>query len=90
MRVERRTVPVSYPVGTDIVAVTRLEVVGTYVAEMAKATAALIKETSAGFEPVEYQVDFDALHSQRSFYGLLLLELRNLIGDATLSITALD
>ena len=87
--VERRTVPVSYPVGTELVAVTRLEVVGTYGAQMAKSTALLVRESGAGFGPVEYQVDFDAVHSQRAFYAMLLEELNELIGKAALSITAL-
>ena len=89
MSVERRTVPVTYPADIDIVAVTRLEVRGVYGIEMARSVAAAIFETGAAFRPVEYQVDFDTLLSQRSFYRLLLLELRNIIGDAKLSITAL-
>ena len=89
MRVERRTVPVTYPTGTTIVAVTRLEVLGVYGVDMAKAVAAAISTEGAAFQPVEYQVDFDARNSQRPFYGLLLTELRGLIGDADLSITAL-
>ena len=89
MSVERRTVPVTYPADIDIVAVTRLEIRGVYGVEMAMSVAAAILETGAPFRPVEYQVDFDTLFSQRSFYRLLLLELRNIIGDAELSITAL-
>lgn len=89
MAVERRTVPVTYPIGTTIVAVARLEVRGVYGVDMAKAVAAAISTEGAAFQPVEYQVDFDARHSQRPFYRLLLSELRGLIGDADLSITAL-
>lgn len=87
--VERRTVPVTYPIGTTIVAVARLEVRGVYGVDMAKAVAAAISTEGAAFHPVEYQVDFDARNSQRPFYRLLLTELRGLIGDADLSITAL-
>lgn len=87
--VERRTVPVSYPVGTEMVAVVRLEVTGTYGAAMAKSVALLIRETGAAFAPVEYQVDFDALYSQRAFYSMLLEQLNELTGEAALSITAL-
>ena len=89
MRVERRTVPVTYPTGATIVAVARLEVRGVYGVDMARAVAAAISTEGAAFQPVEYQVDFDARHSQRPFYRLLLDELRGLIGDADLSITAL-
>ena len=89
MAVERRTVPITYPAGMAIVAVTRLEVGGVYGLDMAKAVAAAIRAEGAPFLPVEYQVDFDARHSQRPFYRLLLSELRGLIGDAELSITAL-
>ena len=89
MTVERRTVPVTYPVGTTVVAVTRLEVRGVHGIDMAKAVAAAISVEGEAFRPVEYQVDFDARRSQRPFYGLLLSELRSLIGDAGLSITAL-
>ena len=88
-KVERRTTPVSYPVGTELVAVIRLEVAGTYGARMAKSTARLVRESGAGFGPVEYQVDFDAVYSQRAFYAMLLEELNELIGEAALSITAL-
>lgn len=89
MAVERRTVPVTYPIGTTIVAVTRLEVRGVHGVEMAKAVAAAINTEGRAFQPVEYQVDFDARNSQRPFYGLLLSALRGLVGDADLSITAL-
>ena len=88
MRVERRTVTVAYPVGTEVVAVTRLEIAGIYDAKMAKAVALQIEEVGSPFEPVEYQVDFDALQSQRPFYRMLVRELRKLIGDKALSITA--
>ena len=89
LTVEHRTVPVTYPVGTDLVAVTRLEVKGVYGTDVARDVAQAIKAAGAPFGPGEYQVDFDAVRSQRPFYGRLLLELRNLIGDAGLSITAL-
>ena len=68
MRVERRSVPVAYPVGTEVVAVARLEIAGVPDAKTAKATARHIEEIGAPFGPVEYQVDFDARHSQRPFY----------------------
>ncbi len=89
MTVERRSVPVAYPVGTEVVAVTRLEIAGVHDEKMAKATAMQIEAVGAAFGPVEYQVDFDARYSQRPFYAMLVRELRKRIGDKALSITAL-
>lgn len=87
--VERRTVPVTYPMGAPIIAVTRLEVAGVHGAEVARVVARAIESAGAPFRPTEYQVDFDAVRSQRPFYALLLREIRGLVGDARLSITAL-
>ena len=89
MTTQRRTVPVTYPTGTKVVAVMRLEVDRAYGDDMAVRVAAAVVAVGAPFNPIEYQVDFDARRSQRNFYGRLLVELRERAGDARLSITAL-
>lgn len=87
--VERRTNRVTYPSGSEIAGVVRLEARGVPDDAIAPRLADAIIAASRPFRPVEHQVDFDARLSQRSFYRLLLQELRERTGRTRLSITAL-
>lgn len=84
-----RSNPVIYPDGTEVLAVIRLDAPGQYDEAMAGMLADAIVAVSNPFNPVEYQIDFDARLSQRDFYRQLLEQLRLRIGTAALSITAL-
>ncbi|MDT8397077.1 MAG: hypothetical protein RQ899_00470 [Pseudomonadales bacterium] len=89
MGVTPRENPVIYPDGTEVIAVIRLEASGQYGMETAGRLADTIIEISAPFNPVEYQIDFDARQTQREFYRLLLTQLRRRLDGRALSITAL-
>ena len=89
MAVERRANSVTYPTGTEVVAVVRLEVAGTHDAATAEKVSEAVFRVGEPLNPVEYQIDFDAGVSQRAFYRRLLGEIRQRIGGARLSMTAL-
>lgn len=87
--VDYRLNPITYPAGTDVVAVSRLEITGIPDHEATAEIARALLELGTTFDPVEYQIDFDARRSQRSFYARLLDEVRGRIRNTALSITAL-
>ena len=87
--VDYRLNPITYPASTDVVAVSRLEITGIPDHEATAEIARALVELGTTFDPVEYQIDFDARRSQRSFYARLLDEVRGRIGNTALSITAL-
>ena len=87
--VEYRTNKVTYPSEAEITSVVRVEAAGVPGAATTARLADAIIAVGRPFKPVEYQVDFDARLSQRTFYRHLLEELRARTGGARLSITAL-
>ncbi len=87
--VEYRTNKVTYPSEAEITSVVRLEATGVPGAATTARLADAIIGVGRPFGPVEYQLDFDAVLSQRAFYRRLLEELRVRTGGARLSITAL-
>ena len=89
LAVDQRRNPITYPVGMDVVAVSRLEIKGIPDPEATAEIAKAMWRLGESFDPIEYQIDFDARRSQRDFYSKLLGEVRSRIGSTPLSITAL-
>jgi len=87
--VEYRTNKITYPSEAEITSVVRVEATGVPGAATTARLADAIIGVGRPFKPVEYQVDFDAVLSQRAFYRRLLEELQARTGGARLSITAL-
>ena len=89
LAVDQRRNPITYPVGMDVVAVSRLEITGIPDPEATAEIAKAMWRLGESFDPIEYQIDFDARRSQRDFYSRLLGEVRLRVGSTPLSITAL-
>ena len=89
LAVDHRRNPITYPVGMEVVAVSRLEITGIPDPEATAEIARAMWRLGESFDPIEYQIDFDARRSQRDFYSRLLGEVRSRIGSTPLSITAL-
>ncbi|MYH33071.1 MAG: hypothetical protein F4133_04595 [Gammaproteobacteria bacterium] len=89
LRVDRRLNPITYPADMKVVAVARLEIDGIPDPAATARIAETLQEIGKPFNPVEYQVDFDARLSQRAFYRRLLDQVRTRTGSTRLSIAAL-
>ena len=89
LEVDHRLNPITYPAGMDVVAVSRLEITGIPDSEATVEIAKALWRLGDSFDPIEFQIDFDARRSQRDFYSRLLAEVRGRIGSTPLSITAL-
>ena len=89
LRVDRRLNPITYPSGMQVVAVARLEIDGIPDRAATAEIAETLHKIGKPFNPIEYQVDFDARLSQRTFYRRLLDQVRAYIPGTPLSITAL-
>ena len=89
LRVDRRLNPITYPSGMEVVAVARLEIDGIPDPAATSRIADTLRDMGKPFDPVEYQVDFDARLSQRAFYRRLVDQVRTRIRNTPLSITAL-
>lgn len=91
--VRPRFQPLTVPIGTELIPVTRIEIdrrspPSLSVAQRRKA-ARIIVQTAAS-SPPEIQIDFDATRSERAFYRQLLASVRGSLPPSTaLSITAL-
>jgi hypothetical protein len=86
-----RRQPILYPSGITRIAVIRIEAPGEIGAGLERATAASILDAVTADPTIAaLQIDFDARHSQRTFYIRLLRDLRRSMPPALpLSITAL-
>ncbi len=89
LTVDHRLNPVTYPSGMEVVAVARLEITGVPDSAATAEIAQVLWQLGKSFNPIEYQVDFDARRSQRDFYRRLLDELHKRVDPTPLSITAL-
>jgi hypothetical protein len=86
-----RRQPVVYPAGIKRISVVRIEAPGDIAPGMEQPLAALILDLAISDPGIAaLQIDFDARRSQRSFYALLMRDLRRRMPPALpLSITAL-
>lgn len=86
---QMRRNPVSYPEGTGIVAVFRIESSRMLQAPDIELLAGEIRDFTAPLGTDEIQLDFDAVESQRDAYRRLILALREQLPATRISITAL-